>query len=301
MRLIYSRPLSYVHKREGALSALDDIIPADPASVIVPGPTATEPPESLNIENKGTTTADEADIPSVTIVQPPSHSTTSPAPAEIDHHKFTQWLKSNPELAQPLETKRARRGSSVDETHYKQRPSSSPPRSMTPDSVGGSDAPSPPPKSFRNSLTTNLKRLSLSRTASLSSKAARRWSAGSSAHYSSRTPSPSLRRASPPPQFQKIRSTNPAALFCHEVNSQRTTTERCMIYATKINELYLYDCGLSEWVVNMKSRGLFSFFSSILIFDETKMMFRSKHISKSTICTTVRTSATPYLAIINVI
>jgi hypothetical protein len=198
---------------------------------------------------------------------------------EINHHKFSQWLKSNPEFSQPL------KAGSVDESHlYKQKLIESPEPS---DSGGGSDAPSPPPKSFRNSLTMNLKRLSLSRTASLSSKSARshRWSGGNT-HHSSRTSSPSIHRVSPPPLVPRIRSTNPAALFCHEVHSQRTTSERCLIYATKINELHLYDCGLSEWVVNMKSRGLFSFpfFKISLHFFDND--FRSQHTtSKSIICT----------------
>jgi hypothetical protein len=212
--LIYTRPPSE-HRREGALSPLDEI-----------------PPKSDD-------TADVA-LTSRTVTV-----------TEVNHHKFSQWLKSNPEFSQP------RKPGSLAESP---EPS---------DSGGGSDAPSPPPKSFRNSLTMNLKRLSLSRTASLSSKSAqsRRWSGGNT-HHSSRTPSPSIHRVSPPPPLvPKIKATNPAALFCHEVHSQRTTSERCLIYATKINELHLYDCGLSEWVVNMKSRGLLPFPLSIAFFD----------------------------------
>ncbi|KAF8204890.1 hypothetical protein BJ912DRAFT_1073256 [Pholiota molesta] len=114
------------------------------------------------------------------------------------------------------------------------------------------EAPSPPPKSFRNSLTTNLKRFSsLPRTPSLSSKSARRSS--ESTRHSSRTPSPSIHMFSRP-AFKKIKATNPAALFCHEVHSQTTTLQRCAIYAAKINELYIHDCGLSEWVDDTKSR-----------------------------------------------
>lgn len=221
-----------------------DDTPVEPASSeIVTGSTTTKSLEILNIENKN----DKINMPSVTVVGPPSHRT----PAEIDHHKFSQWLQSNPDLSQPLGTRR--RGNSVDEMHlYRQSLVESPQRSDS------SDAPSPPPKSLRNSLTMNIKRLSLPRTPSLSSRSAR-WSGGNT-HHSSRTPSPSIYHVSPPSQVPKITSTNPAALFCHEVHSQRTTSERCLIYATKINELHLYDCGLSEWVINMKSRGLFPLF-----------------------------------------
>lgn len=290
VRLIYSRPPSE-RRKEGASSPVDDI-PTEPASSeIAPRSATPKSRESSNIENKDTT-FDKTDIPSVTVVEPPSHR----APAEIDHHKFSQWLKSNPDVTQPLKTRR--RGSSVDETHFcKPKLSESPERS---DSGAGSDAPSPPPKSLRNSLTINMKRLSLSRTASLSSRSARRWSGGNT-YYSSRTPSPSIHRVSPSPQIPKITSTNPAALFCHEVHSQRTTSERCLIYATKINELYLYDCGLSEWVVNMKSRGLFPISHSVLFFLLILTDSRAKlTISKTTtICTAVRVSATTHFTIIS--
>ncbi|KAF8803811.1 hypothetical protein BYT27DRAFT_7144427 [Phlegmacium glaucopus] len=260
-----SSELSSVHRREGAFSAepasdsttpLNDSNMENKGTVLdtvldtadIPPVTTTKP---LNDSNMETTAEalDTADVPSVTVIEPPPRSNT--LPADIDHHKFSEWLKSNPALLKPLENER--KGGLADETCHKQKLSESPERCMSPESGHGTEAPSPPPKSFRNSLTTNIKRLSLSRTASLSSKSGRRWSGGT--HYSSRTPSPSLHRVSPTPRFKKIRSTNPAALFCHEVNSQRTTSERCLIYATKINELYAYDCGLSEWVVNMKSRG----------------------------------------------
>jgi hypothetical protein len=245
IKLIYLRPSSE-HRGEGVCSPLDDI-PAESPSKIAIAPEST----TLKSENKDA-------IVNMADVTPSDRTVT-----EINHHKFSQWLKSNPELTQPLGNKR--KSGSVDESHsYKHRLPESPEPS---DSGGASDAPSPPPKSFRNSLTVNLKRLSLPRTASLSSKSARsrRWSGGNTHHSSS----PSIHRVSPPLLVPKIRSTNPAALFCHEVHSQRTTSERCLIYATKINELHLYDCGLSEWVVNMKSRGLFliSFFLLWIIFN----------------------------------
>lgn len=123
-------------------------------------------------------------------------------------------------------------------------------------------APSPPPKSFRNSLTTGLKRLSTlpkapSLSASRSSRESRRSSTGT--HYStrsSRTPSPG------PSHNQRVKrkrilDPNPSAMFCHEVYQQRTTAERCAIYVAKINELYCYDCGLSDWIIEMKYRSEF--------------------------------------------
>ncbi|KAF8165039.1 hypothetical protein B0H34DRAFT_793474 [Crassisporium funariophilum] len=244
------------HRREGAFpSSTQDDSPLESGSIVSspapPTPTATKLLDDLIGESKDTVLdtniidSAETDIPSVTVVQPAA--STDVHPAEVDHQKFSQWLQTNPDFSLPLEPKR---GVSIDE----HKRNLSPERAHSPlsENLTGT-APSPPPKSFRNSLTTNLKRFSsLPRTPSLSSRSDRRSSAGT--RYSSRTPSPSLHPVSPPP-IQKIRSSNPAALFCHEVHSQRTTSERCIIYASKINELYLYDCGLSEWVVSMKDRG----------------------------------------------
>ncbi|GLB33524.1 hypothetical protein LshimejAT787_0104080 [Lyophyllum shimeji] len=126
-------------------------------------------------------------------------------------------------------------------------------RSRSPPYTGHTgEAPSPPPKSFRNSLTTNFKRLSssLPRTPSLSSKS-RRSSGGT--YYSSRTPSPSI-MVSPPPVRQKIKHQYPPAMFYAEITTRKTSLERCMLYAQKINELYMYDSGLGDWTIETKMR-----------------------------------------------
>ncbi|KAF9521726.1 hypothetical protein CPB83DRAFT_887858 [Crepidotus variabilis] len=148
---------------------------------------------------------------------------------------------------QPLE---ARRANSIDESHHERslERSSSP---ASHDHHYATDVPSPPNKSLRQSITKNIKRLSaLPRAPSISSKSDRRLS--SEMRYSSRTPSPRHSGDSPQLSFKKIKSTDPAALFCHEVYGQNTTLQRCYIYASKINGLYLYDCGLSDWITEMK-------------------------------------------------
>ncbi|KAF8974654.1 hypothetical protein BDZ97DRAFT_1935452 [Flammula alnicola] len=243
-----------IHRREGATltHSITDSASSSASSVAQPPSTdssiSTSPEESTSKEEhtpSEVAVEDPADIPAVTVVEPPPRSNTLPQD-KIDHSKFDHWLKENPHLARPFED--ARRSSSLDEPRREsfERPLSP----LSADHTG--EAPSPPPKSFRNSLATNLKRFSaLPRTPSLSSRSGRR-SSGST-RYSSRTPSPSFNLSSHPP-FQKIKSTNPAALFCHEVYSQNTTMQRCVIYAAKINELYIHDCGLSEWVVETKSR-----------------------------------------------
>jgi hypothetical protein len=48
-------------------------------------------------------------------------------------------------------------------------------------------------------------------------------------------------------------------MYCHEVQSQRSAQERCFIYAQKINELYICDCGLSDWVVEATFRREYRF------------------------------------------
>jgi hypothetical protein len=180
-----------------------------------------------------------------TVVEPPTPEPPQ-ANQKIDHTKFDLWLNENPQFT----TYETRRGRSLEEPGH---PSHGRPLSpLTGHHTG--DPPDPPPKSgFKFSLTSNLKRLSsLSRT-SISSKSV--GSAGRSSHET-RSPSP-LSYPYPPnsgSNFPKTISMNPAALFCHEVDGQNTTMQRCIIYANKINELYLYDCGLSDWVKQMTDR-----------------------------------------------
>ncbi|PBL02736.1 hypothetical protein ARMGADRAFT_1023913 [Armillaria gallica] len=92
--------------------------------------------------------------------------------------------------------------------------------------------PSPPPKSLRNSLTRGLRRMSLPRTPS-------------------RTPSPPQLPPSPRP---KIKALYPSAMYCSELSAKLTTLERCALYTAKINELALYDCGLSDWLFEARIR-----------------------------------------------
>jgi hypothetical protein len=134
-------------------------------------------------------------------------------------------------------------------------------------SLKGGENSSPPPRSFRNSLTMNIKRFStLPRTPSLSSrssKSSHRLSAG--AQLSARSPSPvepiqlplsaPVPFSSPPRPRHKIRSHYPSAMYCSEVFSRKTAGERCSAYAQKINQLYVYDSGLGDWIIETKIRG----------------------------------------------
>ncbi|KAF9008760.1 hypothetical protein BDQ17DRAFT_1348886 [Cyathus striatus] len=171
-------------------------------------------------------THDDSDIPMVTVVEPPPRTVSLPSDSESSHEGKDGWVEvardTNP-LTEGLHKP------SIERT-----------------------ASSAKSQSFRNSLTTNLKRFSsLPRTPSLSSKSNRRSSA--STQHSSRTPSPSLRQSTPIPR-RKIISYSPAAMQCHEVRGCKNTAERCVIYASKINELYIYDCGLTDWLLDTKYR-----------------------------------------------
>jgi hypothetical protein len=53
----------------------------------------------------------------------------------------------------------------------------------------------------------------------------------------------------------KIKSRYPSAMYCSEVFSRKTSGERCAIYAQKINQLYMYDSGLGDWIVETRIRG----------------------------------------------
>ncbi|KAJ6599350.1 hypothetical protein DFH09DRAFT_1303863 [Mycena vulgaris] len=100
--------------------------------------------------------------------------------------------------------------------------------------------PSPPPKSFKASLTTNLKALLL---------------VAASDAVAEQVTQPVIEHAEPRADTVAIISQYPAALFCADVVSRKSAQERCAMYAQKINELYVHDCGLSEWVLEARFRG----------------------------------------------
>src|SRR5262249_33282572 len=49
------------------------------------------------------------------------------------------------------------------------------------------------------------------------------------------------------PPMQKVKCFNPPALLASEILSRQSSMERSMLYAEKINELYMQDCGLADW------------------------------------------------------
>lgn len=117
----------------------------------------------------------------------------------------------------------------------------------------------------RTGLGASLKRFSsLPRTPSR--KAEKRLSGGSRSSYNSSVstastippPLPPLEvPAVPrtPPPIQKIISPWPSAMFYSEVLAKKTALERSLGYAAKINELYIYDCGLGNFLMERRTGG----------------------------------------------
>nr|GAT53889.1 predicted protein [Mycena chlorophos] len=118
--------------------------------------------------------------------------------------------------------------------------------------------------SFKSSLTNGLKRIS-----SLSGSPAKRRSLSLTRSSSPRShSSPTTRPVPLPPAtsgstsasqravpLTKIIEQYPAALFSADISSRKTSAERCAFYAQKINELYIHDSGLGEWLVDLQFRG----------------------------------------------
>jgi hypothetical protein len=75
---------------------------------------------------------------------------------------------------------------------------------------------------------------------------------------STRSPRMSIftRSSSPEsPSRPRIRARSPDAMRFKDVLAKKTSLERAIGYANKINELSMYDCGLGDWVVTMKEKG----------------------------------------------
>ncbi|KAG6866530.1 hypothetical protein C0991_003074 [Blastosporella zonata] len=248
------RPVKSVHRREGAFgpppstSTMSSSVSDTSASHMIPTPDVVDRPHgdiktTDNIKSANDQTSD-GDVPPITVIQPMQLIQED----QEDNDVFTDLISSRPSTGRRTSDELSTRSSSQSPSYL--------------DHSG--DTPSPPPKSFRNSLTSNIKRLSssLPRSPSLSSKS-RRSSSGT--YYSSRTPSPSMHIIPLPPTRPKIISTYPPAMFYNDVTARKTSHERCTLYAHKINELYMYDTGLGDWTIETKLQGTFdSYFASCL-------------------------------------
>ena len=257
IRSIFVFETRYIHRREAATVTKDPVKESDLAVEDL----ISNQPSSVELECRV--------LPPTPVAKRPlsTEPTQRTSPPKVDHAKFDQWLKEN---AQFGTGDFRRRGVSLDDPI---RSGLDQPKSpLSADHLSVEQPPEPPLKGLRRSLTTKVKRFSsISRAASLSSKSTNRSSQDT--RRSSRTPSPLAHYATPTTtssSHNKIISMNPTALFCHEVVGQTTTLQRCYIYANKINELSMYDCGLSSWIGQMKDQ---SWASQFLSLDFTNIIY----------------------------
>ncbi|KAJ7368014.1 hypothetical protein DFH08DRAFT_12242 [Mycena albidolilacea] len=85
------------------------------------------------------------------------------------------------------------------------------------------------------------------------------------------------------PRRRKIVSRNPPALSSADIGLRKSALERCSLYAQKINELYMHDCGLSEWVVEARFRGSNGPKASTLMQHPPGGGPQPRHVSRSSI------------------
>jgi hypothetical protein len=163
----------------------------------------------------------------------PSLPDDSRSKSRLEPHPNESWIRISPlSSREPTPSLDGCKSTSVDHSYFPPLP------------ARDGSTPSPPPKSPRG-LRATLKRFSsaLPRTPS---------SRGSSVGPG--TPSPTPRPPQPLPPIRKIKSPWPRAMQVNDVLAKKTTFERCVGYAQKINELYIYDCGLSDWLME-RQRG----------------------------------------------
>lgn len=231
-----STDVAVQHTREGAFP---------PSTILV------APPEKQQSSPADNTVKLVAELPSKDQLPDLPNDTHNASPSVV-----TQTINDDrdPAAAQPPELRRERSwvSSSNDSSVESGRHAFEDARPDLLQEVNGScpsireippeDDPSP---FSRRGVLTNLKRYSsLPRTPSTRSPRSPRMSI-----YTQSSSSPDS------PSRPRIRARSPDAMQFKDVLAKKTSLERAIGYANKINELYLYDCGLGDWVSSMKERG----------------------------------------------
>ena len=221
---------SPLHRREGAFppSVLRPSEPQSPQSASTPTPRQVKSNIDIMISNASPTTASGHASPELL--------GTTVLGSQLEPQPNESWIRISP-LPSPEPAPSTEASPRVSEEISRPSPSAS--RSLD------GHTPSPPPKSPKGLKASLVRRFSaLPRTPS---------SRGSS--ISPRTTSPSTNPLRPLPPVRKIKSYWPPAMQCDDVIAKKTTSERCAGYAQKINSLYIYDCGLSDWLMEVKYKG----------------------------------------------
>ncbi|KAJ7047647.1 hypothetical protein C8F04DRAFT_1216912 [Mycena alexandri] len=258
------------HRREGAFSP--SVISSTPStSPSDYSPTTAHPTRTIDgLVSDGSKSPTIASGTSSAVTSPMIIPAPPPRMESLPEHSAEDWTHISRDLnASPSSDGHM----SQDRVSWE---SYSPP-SQDGASNNNSTGPTPPPKSFKASLTTGLKRLSssLPRTPSPSKSLARSSSTSTSTRSQRLSPSPPIvpvalptppvsasaplpsipAQVQMPPRRRKIIALHPSALISSDVATRKSAQERCFLYAQKINELYVHDCGLSEWVVEARFRG----------------------------------------------
>ncbi|KAH7930016.1 hypothetical protein BV22DRAFT_1055597 [Leucogyrophana mollusca] len=184
------------------------------------------------------------DVPPPTVIEPPRHSEGLSARPALEIRRLSVSPDQSQQTTPTSDESRGRSSLDLDRTLPLEP---SPPLPPKRDYQGLENSP------LKKAL--NIKRFSsLPRTPSLMSL--NRLS--TSSKRSSRTPSPSVLPPVPrlPPSVEKIKSSWPSAMHFADVIVKKSALERSAGYAHKINELYMYDCGLGDWIVETRYKAI---------------------------------------------
>ncbi|OAX39761.1 hypothetical protein K503DRAFT_769218 [Rhizopogon vinicolor AM-OR11-026] len=227
-------PRTPAHVREGAFSpsricTTDSNVTMSPEQTIAPLPRHDSIDDLVAsighaIDDMGIMRS--SDVPPPTVLEPLRHNETRGCQPGLDIRR----VSSTP--TPPLESAQSEKGPDV--------------------------LPPLPAKNERQSVDLRVRSaLSIKRFSSLPRTPSRmslnRLSSGSK--KSSRTPSPSLvghleTRVLPP--VEKVKSANPPAMHFADVIVKKSALDRSLGYAQKINDLYMHDSGLGEWVAETR-------------------------------------------------
>ncbi|KAK7061481.1 hypothetical protein R3P38DRAFT_2829756 [Favolaschia claudopus] len=229
-------------------------------------------------------TANVSYLPPIAMVTSPPHLESLPEQPMEEWTQINRDLTASPELCSSDGGHVSQMSDRVSWESY------SPPGSVQSHSQSPDATPSAKQRA-RSSLGAGLKRFaslprtpspsrsgsrsrSLGRSSSTSTGASGRSARGSPGEQASSLPPPSSwnpnanfptgdpfvgkaldpRQQKHVPRKRKVVSRNPPALSSADIFGRKSALERCSVYAQKINELYLLDCGLSDWVVETRLR-----------------------------------------------
>ncbi|KZP12088.1 hypothetical protein FIBSPDRAFT_1050255 [Athelia psychrophila] len=256
------------HVREGAFAPStfttstesESSLPIDPLETQEPVVTSPEEPHSVGDNSVRLVTTSNTSPPIV--VEPVDVNDASEVLSPPGLNRDDSWVDEFPEIiSRELTPNSDDAGLSPDSGHafFKRSPSASPPN--LPREIGDDTSPSSTPRHLGSVLAANLKRFSsLPRTPSRKSDGMRFSTSSHSSNASSMSTLPPPLEVpallqSHPPMRKKIISPWPAAMSCGEVAAKKSALERSLCYANKINELYIHDCGLGDFLMDVQHRG----------------------------------------------